>query len=231
MTRATTIERREVRIRANGAGVELDATLALPRPRVLGLVICADGSGGSRLSPRNRLVAERFNEAGLATLLSDLLTTEEGAYDEVTLRLRFDVELLARRLRAAIDWAHDGPMTRRLDVGLYGASTGAAAALMVAADRRARVRAVVTRSGRPDLAGEALAHVQAPTLLIVGALDPEVLDLNREAARHVPARPLELLIVDGANHQFDEPGKLEEAAAAAAGWFGIHLGRVDQVEA
>lgn len=220
-----TIQAREVRIPAEG--VTLDATLALPRPRALGLVVFANGRGGSRLNPLNRFVAERLNDAGFATLLSDLLTTPEGALDEVTMRLRGDVDLLARRLRAAVDWAHGDPATRGLGVGLCAASTSAAAALLLAADRRTRVRAVVSRGGRPDLAGDALERVEAPTLLIVGRLDDELLARNREAARRLRAELSDLVVIEGASSAFEEPGKLDEVAAAAAGWFEIHLPEVE----
>lgn len=218
--RRTTIDRREVRLPAGG--VHLDGTLAVPA-EARGLVIFAHGSGSGRFSPRNRSVAERLNEAELGTLLLDLLTQEEGAYDEVTGRLRFDIDLLAVRVQAAIDWARADPWTRALDVGLFGASTGAAAALIAAAERPSDVHAVVSRGGRPDLAGGALPRVQAPTLLIVGAHDEEVLELNRDAAERLRCEQ-ELRVVPGATHLFEEPGALDEVAQAASGWFRSRLG-------
>ncbi len=218
--RATAVERREVRLRAGG--VELEGTLSLPA-NARGLVIFAHGSGSGRFSPRNQFVAERLNEASLATLLIDLLTRAEGEYDEWTARLRFDIPLLANRVVGAVDWAARHSTTQALPIGLFGASTGAAAAQIAAAERPADVGAVVSRGGRPDLAGEALARVQAPTLLVVGGRDLEVIELNREAAERMDA-PKELLVVPGAGHLFEEPGALEEVARVAGGWFELHLG-------
>jgi putative phosphoribosyl transferase len=218
--RKTTIDRRDVRVSAEG--VRLEGTLALPA-EARGLVIFAHGSGSSRFSSRNRFVADRLNEAQLGTLLIDLLTEREGAYDEATGALRFDIPLLGGRVRGAVDWARATSWTSGLDVGLFGASTGAAAALIAAADRPTDVHAVVSRGGRPDLAGDALPQVQAPTLLIVGSRDPEVLELNRQAAEALRVEQ-ELRVVTGATHLFEEPGTLEEAARAAAEWFRAHLG-------
>lgn len=218
--RAIFIDRREVRLPAGG--VELEGTLSLP-PRPGGLVIFAHGSGSGRTSPRNRFVADRLNEAGQATLLLDLLTRAEAEYDEWTARLRFDIPLLANRVVGAVDWADRHSTTRALPICLFGASTGAAAALIAAAERPDQVGAVVSRGGRPDLAGDALPRVRAPTLLIVGGRDLEVLELNRAAAERIGA-PKELLVVPGATHLFDEPGALEQVARAAASWCAAHLG-------
>ncbi len=218
--RAISVDRREVRLRSGG--VELEGTLSLPASAT-GLVIFAHGSGSGRFSPRNRFVAERLNEAGLATLLIDLLTRSEGEYDEWTARLRFDIPLLAGRVVGAVDWAAQQSLTQRLPFGLFGASTGAAAALIAAAERPDGVKAVVSRGGRPDLAGDALPRVAAPTLLIVGGRDLEVLELNREAARRLAATN-EVVVVPGATHLFEEPGALEEVSRTAAAWFGAHLG-------
>ena len=186
------------------------------------MVLFAHGSGSGRHSPRNRLVAEILNEAGLGTLLMDLLTADEEARDARTAHLRFDIALLADRLVAAVDWAASEPPTAELAIGCFGASTGAAAALVAAARRPAEVRAVVSRGGRPDLAGPDLALVQAPTLLIVGGDDQPVLELNRQAARALRA-PAELTVVPGATHLFSEPGALEEVARLARDWFARHL--------
>ncbi|GAB6068493.1 dienelactone hydrolase family protein [Methylothermus subterraneus] len=187
-----------------------------------GLVLFAHGSGSSRFSPRNQFVAKALNARGLATLLFDLLTKEESAIDEQTAEYRFDIELLAERLIAAVDWVNRQSQLKALPIGLFGASTGAAAALIAAARRPDLVKAVVSRGGRPDLAGEALAHVHAPTLLIVGGADPVVLELNREAARRLKA-PWRLEIVEGASHLFEEPGKLEQVAQLAGDWFCRYL--------
>jgi dienelactone hydrolase len=207
-----------VRITVNG--VALDGDLARP-PGSGGIVLFAHGSGSSRHSPRNRRVAEDLQRAGLGTLLLDLLTAEEEQLDLRSRELRFDIGLLARRLVGAVDWltAHFGGELR---VGLFGASTGAAAALVAAAERPSRVGGVVSRGGRPDLAGPALERVTAPTLLIVGGADPQVLTLNRQAAGRLAA-PHRLEVVPGAGHLFEEPGALEEVACLAGAWFVTHL--------
>jgi putative phosphoribosyl transferase len=185
----------------------------------IGVVLFAHGSGSSRFSPRNKQVAEALVEAGIATLLLDLLTpAEDAAY-----RTRFDIELLAGRLHAASNWLGTEPLTAPLPLGLFGASTGAAAALRVAADSGTGIAAVVSRGGRPDLAGTALAHVIAPTLLIVGGEDGVVVDLNREAYEALNCEKA-LEIVPGATHLFEEPGALEQVAELACGWFVRHFG-------
>jgi pimeloyl-ACP methyl ester carboxylesterase len=202
--------------------VTLAADLVVP-DLAQAVVLFAHGSGSSRRSPRNRLVAERLHEQRFATLLADLLTEPEARSDAKTAALRFDIGLLADRLTAVIDWAADAEPVRRHQIGLFGASTGAAAALVAAAQRPALVRAVVSRGGRPDLAGDALGRVRAPTLLIVGEWDGSVVDLNRQAAGLLAA-PHRIHIVPGATHLFEEPGALPEVAAQAAGWFETHLG-------
>ncbi|MCO5167578.1 MAG: dienelactone hydrolase family protein [Planctomycetes bacterium] len=214
-----TIDRREVWLPAGGA--TLDAALALP-PGAAGLVVFAHGGASGRFSPPSELVAARLEEAGLATLLLDLLTEAEEELDARTGHLRFDVDLLAARVGAALTWAASQPATRALPVGLFGASTGAAAALIAAADHPGRVRAVVSRGGRPDLAAEALRRVRAPTLLLVGARDQAAQDLHRAAARELVLAEAKLLVVPGAA-LLDEPGALEEVARAARGWFREHL--------
>lgn len=201
--------------------VLLDADLHVPE-RVSGLAIFAHGSGSSRMSRRNRSVAGVLEGAGFATLLLDLLTTEEEAVDRMTAQHRFDIPMLGRRVVAAIDWALEQPELRDLPLGLFGASTGAAAALIAAAERPSAARAVVSRGGRPDLAGSALPRVVAPVLLIVGSLDAEVITMNRDAMRRLLA-PVELALVPGATHLFEEPGTLATAASLAAGWFRRHL--------
>ncbi|HEX6360509.1 dienelactone hydrolase family protein [Actinophytocola sp.] len=197
--------------------VRLEADVVVPEGAV-GVVLFAHGSGSSRHSPRNRAVAEELNRRGLATVLMDLLTADEDRVDEVDGRLRFDIGLLSDRLVGAIDRLGTEPTTANLPIGLFGASTGGAAALVAAATRPDVVRAVVSRGGRPDLAGPALTQVRAPTLLIVGEHDPKVADLNQQA-QHVLTAPSELRIVPGASHLFEEPGALEEVAAQAADWF------------
>ncbi|HEX6199984.1 MAG TPA: dienelactone hydrolase family protein [Thermoanaerobaculia bacterium] len=187
-----------------------------------GIVLFAHGSGSSRFSPRNRYVAGVIREAGVGTLLFDLLTPEEEAVDLRTRALRFDIDLLARRLVGATDWLVRQPAARGLPLGYFGSSTGGAAALVAAAERPDAVRAVVSRGGRPDLAGAALERVLAPTLLLVGGRDEPVIDLNRRAMERMTA-PVELVIVPGATHLFEEPGKLEEVARQAADWFRTHL--------
>jgi dienelactone hydrolase len=196
----------------------LEGTLGLP-PAARGLVVFVHGSGSSRHSPRNRFVAQVLRNAGLGTLLFDLLTRDEEVADMVDGHLRFDIEFLATRLEEAMAWIGRQPGMADLPLGLFGASTGAGAALVAAARAPERVAAVVSRGGRPDLAGTALSRVKAPTLLIVGGDDGVVIDLNREAMRRMHA-DVELQIVPGASHLFEEPGTLEQAAKLAAGWFG-----------
>jgi putative phosphoribosyl transferase len=197
-------------------GVDLAADLGVP-PDAAGVVVFAHGSGSSRHSGRNQAVAESLRHDGYATLLLDLLTEREEREDRVTGRLRFDIGLLAERVAASVEWTSRAPVTRGLPIGLFGASTGAAAALVAAAGTYL-VRAVVSRGGRPDLAGRALARVQAPTLLVVGSRDDEVLDLNRAAAEWLPAL-WRLEVVEGATHLFEEPGALDEVAHLAGSWF------------
>jgi putative phosphoribosyl transferase len=204
------------------AGKEiLEGDLALPDPAG-GLVIFAHGSGSSRHSPRNRAVAQFLRKAGLGTLLFDLLTASEERDDLRKGGYRFNIPFLAERLVAATDWLSAAPNVKGLTVGYFGASTGAAAALVAATARQAVIRAVVSRGGRPDLAGPALYKVQAPTLLIVGGEDHPVITMNREALEKLSCEK-ELVIVPGASHLFEEPGSLEEVARLAARWFRNYL--------
>jgi putative phosphoribosyl transferase len=196
----------------------LPGLLDMPEGEIHGLVIFAHGSGSSRLSPRNQFVARQLHARGLATLLFDLLTDDE-ALDR---RNVFDIPLLARRLGEAIEWQRSLTEIARVPTGLFGASTGAAAALIAAATQGDRVSAVVSRGGRPDLAGPALPLVRAPTLLIVGGADHEVLELNREAAAQMTCEHA-LRVVPGATHLFEEPGTLETVAKVAADWLALHL--------
>jgi dienelactone hydrolase len=198
---------------------DLRATLGLPQ-NARGLVIFAHGSGSGRLSPRNRFVGADLNEAGLATLLLDLLTEDEEQLDSATGEMRFDIGLLARRVVSATDWARAQPEFEALPIGYFGASTGAGAAL-VAASEREDIGAIVSRGGRPDLAAGALETVTAPTLLIVGSHDPVVLELNRGAAKRL--KSCELAVVPGATHLFEEGGALEQVTALARRWFLQHL--------
>jgi putative phosphoribosyl transferase len=211
----------EVEIVIDADGALLPGVLAIPRG-AFGLVLFAHGSGSSRHSPRNRYVADALGSAGLGTLLFDLLTPEEEAEDEVSGRLRFDVEFLAQRLVAATDFVRARPEALHLPFGCFGASTGAAAALIAAAERPDLFGAVVSRGGRPDLAEGWLDEVSAPTLLIVGAADTSVLALNRSAFAHLTG-PRRLVIVPGATHLFEEPGALDEVARAAIAWFSRYL--------
>jgi putative phosphoribosyl transferase len=210
---------RSVRIPVQG--VVVDGDLVVPA-NARGVVAFAHGSGSSRHSPRNRHVAAALQQGGLATLLMDLLTADEEAEDAQTGALRFDIPLLASRLTGAVDMLAADPASRELAVFLFGASTGAAAALVTATERPDRVIGVISRGGRPDLAGAALSRVAAPTLLIVGgADDPMVLALNEEAAASIPA-PVELVVVPGASHLFEEPGALQavidRSILALDGW-------------
>ena len=208
-----------VRVQAGPAILEGD--LEIPDGAVA-VVLFAHGSGSGRRSPRNRFVAQELRAAGLATFLIDLLTPEEEALDLQTAHLRFDIPLLAERLVAATRWLASDPSTRRLRVGYFGASTGGGAALVAAAAGPDRVGAVVSRGGRPDLAGEALVRVRAPTLLIVGEEDLVVLDLNREAMARMRAE-VRLEIVPGATHLFEESGALDAVSHLARTWFVRHL--------
>lgn len=220
MSRKPTIERSEIGMPAGD--VTLPGTLSIP-PHAQVLVIFAHGSGSSRFSRRNQFVADRLNDAGLATLLFDLLTADENEIDERTRELRFQIPFLANRLTATVDWAGSYLPTERLKVGLFGASTGAAAALITASERPDSVVAVVSRGGRPDLAADALPLVKAPTLLIVGGLDSAVIDLNKQASESLRCKQA-MEIVPGATHLFEEPGKLDDVARLAAKWFTDHLG-------
>jgi pimeloyl-ACP methyl ester carboxylesterase len=217
-------------VRIDTGGVALEGDLLAPEG-ALALVVFAHGSGSSRFSPRNRHVARLLNKRRLATLLVDLLTPEEEERDTspgpMQGRLRFDINLLADRLVGATDWAAGDPATRSLPLGYFGASTGAAAALVAAALRADRVGAVVSRGGRPDLADVALRDVRAPTLFIVGASDPQVLELNRMALKMMSC-VRELAIVPRASHLFEEPGALDEVARLARDWFLRHLAHVAQ---
>ena len=208
-------------VRVIAGPVTLEGNLTLPE-NARGVVLFAHGSGSSRFSPRNRYVARVLNEAGLATLLIDLLAPDEEAVDALTGHLRFDIGMLAERLVGATEWLLQHPGTGHLDIGYFGASTGAGAALVAAAERPDAVGAVVSRGGRPDLAGPALHGVKAPTLLIVGGNDAPVIDMNREAMAQMRAET-KLDIVPGATHLFEEPGALEEVARLARDWFLRHL--------
>jgi putative phosphoribosyl transferase len=209
-------------LRIPAAGVDLAADVVVPSPAT-GLVVFAHGSGSSRHSPRNQYVANELRGAGLATVLADLLTPSEETEDSRTGALRFDIGLLAARTAGLVDWLQTDEPAAGLDVGLFGASTGAAAALVAAAERPDTVAAVVSRGGRPDLAGESLPRVHQPTMLIVGALDTDVLDLNRDAMAQL-AGETQLEVVPGASHLFPEPGALEHVARLAKDWFVRYLG-------
>jgi putative phosphoribosyl transferase len=211
----TETARKEIFVAAEA--VRLPAFFAMPWD-AHGVVLFAHGSGSSRFSPRNREVADDLNAQGFATVLLDLLSEEEHVQDRVTREFRFDIPLLAERLVHAIDQVRGDPDARTLPVGLFGASTGAAAALIAASRRPDDVQAVVSRGGRPDLAGEALPTVRAPVLLIVGGLDDQVIELNRRAAAQLNA-PHRVVIVPGASHLFEEPGKMEEVERLAGEWF------------
>ncbi len=213
------VEERLVRVKAGSATIE--GNLNLPEG-ARAVVLFAHGSGSSRFSSRNRYVARVLNEAKLATLLIDLLTSEEEAIDQRTAHLRFDIRLLAGRLVSATDWLTQNVDTRHLSIGYFGASTGAAAALVAAAERPEVVHAVVSRGGRPDLAGAALPRVRAPTLLIVGGDDVQVIELNRAALALLRCEK-QLVIIPGASHLFEEPGALDEVARLAREWFRQHL--------
>jgi putative phosphoribosyl transferase len=203
-------------------GVVLQGDLTLPAG-ARGLVLFAHGSGSSRLSPRNRMVARRLQDGGFGTLLFDLLTVGEETLDAITRSLRFDIDFLAGRLAAATQWVAAQPRTRSLRLGYFGASTGAAAALVASARHPRLVGAIVSRGGRPDLAGAYLRLITAPTLLIVGGADSTVIRLNQAALTQLSCDMKELKIVPGATHLFEEPGALEQVADLAGQWFARHL--------
>jgi putative phosphoribosyl transferase len=221
-SRAGTVAADEHTVVVGTDSVSLEGTMAVPEA-ARGVVLFAHGSGSSRHSPRNRYVADQLRAGGLGTLLVDLLTPHEETVDLRTREIRFDIGLLAERLVGAIRWLDAERATHGLPVGLFGASTGGGAALVAAARLPDRVAAVVSRGGRPDLAGEALPDVQAPTLLIVGGNDDVVIDLNKRAMARMDA-PVRLEIVPGATHLFEEPGTLQEVASLARDWFVRHLG-------
>jgi pimeloyl-ACP methyl ester carboxylesterase len=207
----------EQSLRIPADGVELDADVVVPQP-ARGVVLFAHGSGSSRHSSRNSYVAAELQRAGLGTVLVDLLTPAEERTDAITGELRFDIGLLATRLTAMVDWLLEHDLTAGVGIGLFGASTGAAAALVTAAARPDPVDAIVSRGGRPDLAGPSLRSVRQPTLLIVGERDPVVLDLNGRAMEEL-AGEARLEVVPGATHLFEEPGALEQVARLARAWF------------
>ena len=206
-------------IRVDGDWIAGD--LAIPHDAD-GIVIFAHGSGSGRFSSRNRFVAQSLNEDGFATLLLDLLTEREEQLDRVTREHRFDIPLMARRVVAAVDWCRSDARTQALPIGLFGASTGAAAALVAAGTRPHAIAAVVSRGGRPDLAGDTLEHVLAPTLLIVGGADAVVMDLNQLALERMRCSR-RIAIVPGATHLFEEPGALDQVCGLASRWFAQHL--------
>lgn len=208
-TRAVTIGVEQIR---------LNADLTLPEGPLKGVVLFAHGSGSSRKSGRNREVAAALVRRGLATVLLDLLTEDEEYEDMRTRELRFDIPMLAGRLVGAVDWIPGQPELKDQPMGLFGSSTGAAAALIAAAERPALIQAVVSRGGRPDLAGDALTRVKAPTLLIVGGDDEPVIGMNRDAAARMDC-DVTTEIVSGATHLFEEPGKLDQVSALAGNWF------------
>ena len=203
-------------------GVAVEGTLVVPTD-AQGVVLFAHGSGSSRYSPRNRYVAQLLHSQGIGTLLFDLLTRQEELADQRSGELRFDIPFLARRLVGATRWIADNPSTRDLKVGYFGASTGAAAALVAGAELPTVISAIVSRGGRPDLAGSALAVVRAPTLLVVGGNDGPVITMNRDALAHLRCPDKKLVIIPGATHLFEEPGTLEAAARVAAEWFSRHF--------
>jgi len=213
----------EESLRINVDSISLEGDLAVPA-NAAGIVLFAHGSGSSRHSPRNRYVARQLQAAGVGTLLLDLLTRDEELVDARTGHLRFDISLLADRLGGATAWLANDPRTARLKIGYFGASTGAAAALVAAARRPQQISAIVSRGGRPDLAGPALPAVIAPTLLIVGGDDAPVIPLNEYALRRLGTTTKKLEIVPGASHLFEEPGTLDEVARLAAEWFARYLG-------
>lgn len=226
MKRTLEWNNQECGISVTAGSVTLKGNLGVPEG-AKGVVVFAHGSGSSRHSPRNRYVAQVLRQRQLATLLIDLLTQSEEAIDRRTRHLRFDIGLLAPRLIDATEWLNQHPATRNLKVGYFGASTGSAAALVAAAERPNAVSAIVSRGGRPDLAGSALSRVRAPTLLIVGGNDIPVIGMNREALAQLRTEK-QLEIIPGATHLFEEPGGLEKVAELASQWFNRYLTTADE---
>jgi dienelactone hydrolase len=214
------VEKDAISIKAGN--VTLYGNILIPRG-ACGIVLFTHGSGSNRQSPRNRFVAQELNKKGIATLLFDLLTEKEEIIDEQTARLRFDISLLTKRLVETTDWVLKNPDINNLNIGYFGASTGAGAALVAAAERPNVVKAVVSRGGRPDLAGSRLVEIKCPTLLIVGGYDEPVIEMNKDALAQLKSEK-KLVIVPGATHLFEEKGKLEEVAVYAGEWFLKHLG-------
>ena len=221
MKKRSKLDDRESLVSVTADSVTLEGNLAIPETAE-GVVLFAHGSGSSRHSPRNRYVAEVLRSQGLATLLIDLLTESEEEIDRQTRHLRFDIGLLAQRLMGATDWLKDNSATRNLKIGYFGASTGSAAALVAATQRSNLVSAIVSRGGRPDLAGSALSRVRAPTLLIVGGNDIPVIEMNRDAMAYLCAQK-QLIIIPGATHLFEESGALEKVARLTSKWFNRYL--------
>ncbi len=222
MISSSNTDERDAEVQIPIDSIYLEGNLNIPEG-ARGIVIFVHGSGSSRHSPRNQYVANELQRDGLGTLLFDLLTIEEERVDMVTRHLRFDIELLSKRLTDVTGWILSRPDTKDLNIGYFGASTGAAAALIAAKEYAATVKAVVSRGGRPDLAESALMDVKAPTLLIVGGRDTEVIDLNQWALDRMAILDKELKIVPGATHLFEEPGTLEEVARLAGEWFKRYL--------
>jgi pimeloyl-ACP methyl ester carboxylesterase len=221
MPTQTQFDLRSEPVRVPAGRLQLEGDLTLPRDPI-GIVLFAHGSGSSRHSPRNRYVAEVLQADRMGTLLMDLLTLQEERAERYTAHLRFDIGMLAQRLVAATDWLASRDDTRGLPIGYFGASTGAGASLVAAAQRPEHIAAIVSRGGRPDLAGDALPLVRAPTLLIVGGLDGPVIEMNQEALDQLRCEK-RLVIVPGATHLFEEPGTLEQVAALAREWFATHF--------
>lgn len=221
MDRTSEVQTQECPVQIKTPSTMLEGSLCLPRGFV-GVVVFAHGSGSSRFSPRNQYVAQVLWSKRIGTLLFDLLTAEEEVIDEQTARLRFDIKLLSKRLIETTDWLINFMEAERLKLGYFGASTGAAAALVAAAERQTIIQAVVSRGGRPDMADTALSRVKAPTLLIVGGEDFQVVEMNREALHKLQSEKT-LVIIPGATHLFEEPGALEEVARLSADWFYHHF--------
>ena len=227
MEELSNTDKRDPGVRIPIDSITLEGNLIIPEG-AKGIVIFAHGSGSSRHSPRNQYVAQALQKDGLATLLFDLLTVEEEKVDMLTRHLRFDIDLLANRLVNVTNWLLSNPATKDLNIGYFGASTGAAAALIAAKEHAGTIKAVVSRGGRPDLAESALIYVEAPTLLIVGGKDTQIIDLNRWALDRMIMLDKELKIVPSATHLFEEPGTLEEVARLAGEWFKRYLSEEDK---